>query len=105
VRRKLFNSAIPPTFIAFFEKTDFESKKDNIVIHNSIKPNIFLEYLKILVIEKNDVKEIEQNYFLKYDYLWKVMLYGNVFDFFLIKRLKENFDSLNKVIEGNDLKY
>ena len=99
VRKSIFSWAIAPTFIACYEKYKEENWFKNIVIHTSIKPNIFLKYLKILIIEKNDRKEIEQSYFLKYDYLWKIMLYWNVFDFFLINRLKENYDSINWIIE------
>ncbi len=103
VRKDVFSWAIAPTFISFFEKSNIETKKDNTVLYISIKPNIFLKQLKILVIEKNDIKEIEQNNFIKYDYLWKTMLYWNVFDFYFIKRLKENYSNLNGVIEKEKL--
>ncbi|MBW7954430.1 hypothetical protein H3C61_01325 [Candidatus Gracilibacteria bacterium] len=79
-----------------------EDNKNNIVIHKSIKPNIFIKLLKILVIEKNDIKEIKQIYFLDNPFLWKTLLYGNVFDFFFIKRLKDDFANLNKIIKENN---
>lgn len=79
-----------------------EDNKNNIVIHKSIKPNIFIKLLKILVIEKNDIKEIKQIYFLNNPFLWKTLLYWNVFDFFFIKRLKDDFANLNKIIKENN---
>lgn len=79
-----------------------EDNKNNIVIHKSIKPNIFIKLLKILVIEKNDIKEIKQIYFLDNPFLWKTLLYWNVFDFFFIKRLKDDFANLNKIIKENN---
>lgn len=103
VREQLFSGAIAPTSIVFYQYEHGEETKNKIVTHTSIKPNIFLKYLKILVIEKNDTKKIKQEYFQKYDWLWKIMLYGNVFDFYFIKRLKDDFDSLNKVIKKHNL--
>ncbi len=105
VRNQIFSGAIAPTTIIFFNYAHGNPTANNIILHTAIKPNIFLKYLKLIVIEKSDIKQIKQNYFMKYDYLWKIMLYGNVLDFHLIKRLKENYDSLNQVIEKNKLSY
>lgn len=96
VRKKLFSWAVAPTFIVFFQdEENLENIKNNMVIHKSIKPNLFLDRLKLLVIEKNDIKKVQQKYFLKYDYLWKILLYWNILDFHLIKRLKENYENIN----------
>jgi len=105
VRNQIFSGAVAPTSIIFFNYSHNETTEDNVVLHTSIKPNIFLQYLKLIVIEKSDIKQIKQHYFKKYDYLWKIMLYGNVLDFYLIKRLKENYESLNQVIEKNNLQF
>lgn len=105
VREQLFSKAKSPAAVVFYQYACKKKTKDNIIIHTSVKPNIFLKYLKILVIEKNDIKKIKQEYFQKYDWLWKIMLYGNVFDFYFIKRLKENFKTLNKIISENNLSY
>ena len=105
VRHQLFSEAVAPTSIIFYNYADNNDTKENVIIHTSIKPNIFLKYLKLIVIEKSDVKEIKQHYFQTYDWLWKIMLYGNVLDFYLIKRLKNEYDSLNEVIEKNNLSF
>lgn len=98
VRDQLFSKATAPAVIAFYQYAHKKGTKDVIITHTSIKPNIFLKYLKILVIEKNDVKEIKQEYFQKYDWLWKTMLYGNAFDFYFIKRLKDNYKPIKNYI-------
>jgi len=75
-KRKGDKDAVAPTFIASFQdEENLEKVKNNIVIHKSIKPNLFLDKLNLLVIEKNDIKKIQQKYFFKYDYLWKILLY------------------------------
>jgi len=94
VRSQLFARATAPTAIIFYQYAHKKNTENNIIIHESIKPNIFLKYLKLLVIEKNDIKEVKQEYFQKYDWLWKVMLYGNALDFSLVKRLKEHSDNV-----------
>ena len=99
VRNQLFSEATAPAVIVFYQYEHGKETKNKITTHTSVKPNIFLKYLKILVIEKNDTKKIEQEYFQKYDWLWKVMLYGNAFDFYFIKRLKDNYLTLNKTIK------
>ncbi len=100
VRTELFTNASAPSAVFFFST---KKDKDSIVKHTSLKPNIFLKYLSIIVIEKNDVKLIQQDYFLRYDWLWKVLVYGNVFDFTFIKRLMETHPSLNEVIQEQGL--
>jgi hypothetical protein len=109
VRMQLFSKASAPSSIIFYKYSQKENTDKNIVIHTSIKPNIFLDYLKILVIEKSDIKKIEQKYFLNYDWLWKIMLYGNSFDFYFVKKLKEYknlqyFLKENKIVSGAGFK-
>jgi hypothetical protein len=105
VRQQIFSGAVAPTVIIFFNFCNNENTENNTVLHTSIKPNIFLERLKLLVIEKCDIKQVKQLFFLKYDYLWKILLYGTIFDFYLIRRLKEEYESLNDVFKENNLSY
>ncbi len=105
VRHEIFSRADAPAAIIFFNFCHSKDTGNNIVLHTSIKPNIFLERLKLLVIEKCDTKQIKQIFFIKYDYLWKILLYGNTLDFYLIKRLKEEYEDLNNVFKKNNLKY
>lgn len=109
VRHQIFNqsndSAVAPATILFYKKeNDIELIKKNVVKHISLKPNIFFETFKLMVIEKYDIKEIAQEYFIDEDWIWKVLVYGNVLDYFFIKRLKENFNTVGFVTNGDYIK-
>ncbi len=96
VRKDVFNGndrsskgAIAPAAVLFYRHAkDGEITNDNEVTHVSVKYNIFYNLLKQLVIEKNDVKKLKQSNFINNDWVWKVLLYGNVLDYYFIKRLK-----------------
>ncbi|MDR1877881.1 MAG: N-6 DNA methylase [Flavobacteriaceae bacterium] len=95
VRHQVFDKsndkAVAPATILFYAKGNEENNlKKNIIKHISLKPNIFFETFKLMVIEKYDVKEISQNYFVDDDWLWKVLVYGNILDYYFIKRLKNH---------------
>ncbi len=93
VRRQVFNTsndkAIAPATVLFYSKKS-EGIKNNIVTHISLKPNVFFDSFKLMVIEKYDIKEIAQEFLIKNDWLWKVLVYGNILDYYFIKRLKSN---------------
>ncbi len=104
VRKIIFNKAIGPAAILSYRDADNKNANENIVRHISIKPGLNFKMFKTVVIEKNDIKMIKQKYFLDYDWIWKVLLYGNYLDFNFIKRLKE-LNTLQDVIEENDLEF
>lgn len=88
VRRLIFETEDNPAAIIFYRYA--HGKKDtgkNIVRHNSIKSNIFLKHFKTLIIEKQDRKEILQQHFIDYDWMFKVALYGNTYDFHFLKSI------------------
>jgi hypothetical protein len=101
VRREVFSSeAIAPAAIIFYRYAHSQNTDNSVVKHISLKPNPLFHYFKIFVIEKYDYKEVLQEYFKAHDWLFKVLVYGNILDFYFIRRLKEekNYDSINKVI-------
>jgi type I restriction-modification system DNA methylase subunit len=102
VRKQIFHKAVAPSFIMFYQKAR-QDNIPNVILHTSLKPNIFLKYLNLIAIEKSDRKRIQQSYFLDYDWLWKVMLYGNALDFAFLKRLISDTPSLNYVISDANL--
>ncbi len=104
VRHQLFSRADAPTSIIFFSYANGVETGNNIVTHYSIRPNVFLKYLKLIVIEKNDIKQIKQHYFKEYNWLWKTMLYGNIFDFYLMKRIKKDYETVNSIIDKYELR-
>ncbi len=48
------------------------------------------ELFKMFTVEKHDQKQLYQSYFMDYDWIWKVLVYGNILDFYLVERLKSN---------------
>lgn len=104
VRELIFKGAIGPSAIVFFQFSDKkEDNLNNVVHHISLKPNRHFELFKNIVIQKFDYKKILQKYFYDNDWAWKVFVYGNVLDFFFIKRLKEGYDSINNIISKHNL--
>ena len=111
VRRQVFSKSrafsestsdsIAPPSIIFYRHAPGENTDDNLVKHISMKPNHFFDLFNIFVIEKFDYKEVLQKYFKQYDWLFKVLVYGNILDFYLIKRLKESYPIINKSIIEN----
>lgn len=99
VRKQIFHKAVAPSFIMFYRRMHKETYT-NTVLHTSLKPNVFLKYLNLITIEKSDRKYIQQSYFLEYDWLWKVMLYGNTLDFTFLKRLMDSYPNLSNIIES-----
>lgn len=89
-KKKDEDKGTAPAAILFYSKSNLNEEKNNVVKHISLKPNIFFQTFKLLVIEKYDVKKIAQKYFIDNDWLWKVLVYGNILDYYFIKRLKEN---------------
>lgn len=99
VRRLIFNKAIPPVCVINYKyKQDSITNLGNIINYLTLKPNLFFKYFKTLLIEKQDEKRIKQSILYKYDWLWKVLLYGSILDFNFIKRLKEQYNSLSDLI-------
>lgn len=96
VRRLIFSGAIPPVCVIKYACSNNLNLK-NKVKYISIKPNLFFKLFKTILIEKNDEKLIPQILFKKYDWLWKVLLYGNILDFYFIKELKENFSNIKNL--------
>lgn len=95
VRHQVFDKsndiAVAPATILFYSKSDnIEENRKNIITHISLKPNLFFETFKLMVIEKYDYKELLQSYFIDEDWIWKTFVYGNILDYYFIKRLKTN---------------
>jgi hypothetical protein len=53
---------------------------------------------KIFSIYRHDIQTVQQNRLKKYDWLWKVLVYGSYLDFNFIKRLKEDYPTVHKII-------
>ena len=89
-KKKNEDKGIAPATILFYSKSNSNEFKNNVIRHISLKPNIFFETFKLMVIEKYDIKEVTQTNFIEEDWIWKVLVYGNILDYYFVKRLKEN---------------
>ena len=112
VRKEVFNRisekksekrAIAPASIIFYKWADGKNTAEHTVKHLSIKPNLFFKLLKIIVIEKHDIKEVSQGLFLENDWLFKLLVYGNVLDFYLMTKLLRGYPNVNDVIREREL--
>jgi hypothetical protein len=99
--KQIFDNANQPPAI-FFYSLKSNSNKKNKVKHIVARANKYYHYFKTIVIEKNDVKLIDQDLFIKDDKLWKIMLYGNTLDYFFIQKLKSN-KAISEIININNL--
>lgn len=100
IRQKIFNNSSSPGTVLFY---NLNIKNNDKVTHISLKPNRLFYSLSSIVIQKNDIKYISQEDLINYDWMWKVLLYGNTLDFYLIKRLN-TFSTLNDLINKDILK-
>jgi len=87
------NARYPAAIITYVPEVNEGITSNNVIQHITVKPNIFFLHYKTIVIEKHDVKNIKQEYFIEesggFDWLWKTLVYGNALDIHFIKRLKD----------------
>tara|TARA_B100001059_G_C17839699_1_gene591263 strand:+ start:11593 stop:14625 length:3033 start_codon:yes stop_codon:yes gene_type:complete len=103
VRKEVFNNsndkAIAPATVLFYKYIGDKLNTDkNIIEHITLKPSRFFSLFKVFTITRNDFKKISQKQLKEYDYLWKVLVYGNYLDFNLVKRLKSDYPSISDKI-------
>lgn len=103
LRKKIFKKAVGPAATLFFKLKNEGKENTNNIKHISLKPSRLFYLLNSVVIQKFNVKYIPQKYFIEYDWIWKVVLYGSILDFYFIKRLKESYPTINELIEERNL--
>lgn len=106
VRKEVFDKsndkAIAPATILFYRLSE-KNTDDNVLEHITLKPSRFFKLFKVFTIQRNDYKKVTQNQLKDYDFLWKVLVYGNFLDFNLINSLFGNYGSINQVIEDKKI--
>ena len=103
VRQLIFEKANNPATILQYQYANGENTLNNIVSHSSLKYNFFIKNYKMLTFEKNDFKEIKQEYFIKYKWMFKVALYGDVLDFVLLSKVPKLPFSIETYLENNNI--
>ena len=101
-KSKRDSGAIGPAAVLFFQWAHGQATDDTIVKHVSLKPNRTFRIFRTFLIEKYDVKEVLQKHFKDYDWLFKVLVYGNILDYYFIKRLKENYPPIMDILNDED---
>ena len=99
VRKIVFKNADAPAMILSYRFSD-ENVVNNRFEYISMKPNIFFRLFNIIVVEKNDVKHIEQRLLAENDWAWKTLVYGLTGDIDAILFLKKNFTTLREYMES-----
>lgn len=100
VRRTLFADAIAPAAVISF--TCNQSSPDHKVEYVSIKPNMYLEELGIIVLEPDDIKYVPQNTLIEHDDIWKILVFGSFWDFDIIKNLRM-YPTVGDILSKNKL--
>ena len=88
------------TVIAF-QYNDSIENLNNKIIYTSLKPNMFFKLFNIIVIEKYDVKYVQQKLLFENDWAWKTIVYGFSRDIDNIKYLKNNFRTVSQIVKSN----
>jgi hypothetical protein len=103
VRREVFNSsngkAIAPACVLFFSDAKGKNTDSNLIEHITLKPSRFFSMFKIFSIYRHDIQTVQQDRLKKYDWLWKVLVYGSYLDFNFINRLNDEFKTIQDIIE------
>lgn len=101
VRKQIFKGAIAPAAVLSFlcRKSSLHHKVEYI----SLKPNIYLRLLGIIMIESDDVKYVKQTLFLENDDLWKILVYGGYWDLELINSLREKHKTIKDIVSKHNL--
>ncbi|MDR2835775.1 MAG: hypothetical protein LBV69_06190, partial [Bacteroidales bacterium] len=103
VRRLIFEKADNPAMVMQYQSARGENTLNNIVYHYSLKHNVFIKNYKMLTFEKNDIKQIKQDYFIKYKWMFKVALYGNALDFNLLVQKTKERSTLDTYLEKHNI--
>ena len=112
VRTLVFKHADAPAIILNYRFAS-ENVLQNRFEYISMKPNIFFKLFKIIVVEKADIKYVQQNLLRLHDWAWKTLVYGLTGDIDNIMRLKSSYlsigDAVDKlspeIIKGTGIKY
>ena len=103
--KQLFENTRQPPAILIYSKKNAKSKKGDNFKHITARANLYYYYyyFKTIVIEKNDVKVVNQNLLLNDDKLWKLLMYGNSLDYMFIKRLRNRGKKISSIMQDHNL--
>jgi hypothetical protein len=97
VRELVFENAKGPAVVVIFKYKEKDCI-NNKITYISLKPNIFFKLFNLIVIEKNDIKHIEQNFLIQHDWAWKTIVFGFSGDMDIILSLKKKYKTIEKYL-------
>ena len=98
---QLFGSAVGPISIVFYQKENPENPKDTITYY-APKTYIKNDILEGIVIDSSDEKYLPRIECEKPNSkIWKIAMWGSYFDFELIEKLEEKYNTLESYFETN----
>lgn len=104
--RQIFSGAKLSTVVVFYKIAN-EATCNNTINHITVKYNRFYSSLGCVIIEKNDIKNVQQQYFMPSmggsDYLWRVFVHGNIHDYHFLKRFQSLYPKLSTFMRQNAL--
>lgn len=107
VRKEVFSKsgdkAVAPAVVLFYQFSFNKSTDLNIVEHITLKPSRFFSLFKVFTIQRSDYKSVIQNKLKEFDYLWKILVYGNYLDFNLIQDLTLRFGTINDALKEKNV--
>lgn len=107
VRKEVFDKsndkAVAPATILFYEFAFDKITDENVIEHITLKPSRFFSLFKVFTIQRGDHKKVVQCKLKEFDYLWKILVYGNYLDFNLISELKTRYATINETLSGKNV--
>ncbi|MCL2695083.1 MAG: N-6 DNA methylase [Clostridiales bacterium] len=98
VRKLVFKNADAPAVILTYSFPD-NASLENRFEYISMKPNLFFKLFNLLVIEKTDIKYVQQKLLAENDWAWKTLVYGLSGDIDTISYLQKSFSTVARTIE------
>lgn len=103
VRTLVFKNADAPAVIISY-RFSAEDALNNHFEYISMKPNIFFKLFNIIVVEKNDIKFVQQKMLYDNDWAWKTIVYGLTGDIDVIAEIQKTFPTIKQVLKKQTTK-
>ena len=103
VGKEVFQSANTPAAVFFYRYCHGNKTDKNIIEHIALKPSRFFSLFNIFTLQRNDYKQIVQSRLKENGWLWKVLVWGSYLDFNFLKRLGNEYSSIDKIVRESNL--
>jgi len=98
VRKLVFKNADAPAVVLSYNYSN-SNQKENRFEYISMKKNEFFRLFNIIVVEKTDIKNVQQKLLIENDWAWKTLVYGLSGDIDNLLRLKATTKTLGENIK------